>query len=144
MKNQGRQRFFRRPVTKASLILLSFVCGTVLLAVGCRRQTTESPDIVVTHEITPQPVRVGATYVVLGLKGGVSKPVTGARISLEADMSHPGMAPVFGEASEIAPGHYQGQINLTMAGDWVVLVHITLANGRKVERQIELKGVEGK
>jgi hypothetical protein len=29
-----------------------------------------------------------------------------------------------------------------MGGDWVVLFHITLSDGRKVERQMDVKGVE--
>jgi hypothetical protein len=29
-----------------------------------------------------------------------------------------------------------------MGGDWVVLLHITLADGRRIERQWNVKGVE--
>jgi hypothetical protein len=29
-----------------------------------------------------------------------------------------------------------------MAGDWVILAHITLANGQKLERQVDVKGVQ--
>ena len=29
-----------------------------------------------------------------------------------------------------------------MGGDWVVLLHIRLADGRKIERQMDVKGVE--
>lgn len=63
-------------------------------------------------------------------------------MKLEANMSHPGMTPVFAEAKEIEPGRYHSSIELSMAGDWVVLVYSTLADGRKVERQFEIKGVE--
>jgi hypothetical protein len=80
----------------------------------------------------------------LSLKDAAAEPVAGAHITLEGDMSHPGMAPVFGEANEVAPGRYQGHIEFAMAGDWVVLVHATLANGQRLERQIDVKGVEGK
>ena len=57
-------------------------------------------------------------------------------------MSHPGMTPVFAEAKEIETGRYYSSIELSMAGDWVILVYSTLADGRKVERQFEIKGVE--
>ena len=56
-------------------------------------------------------------------------------------MSHAGMSPVFGEANEIEPGQYQGQLNLAMAGDWVILLHIKRPDGQKLERQIDVYGV---
>jgi hypothetical protein len=77
----------------------------------------------------------------LSLADSSSKPVSGATIVLEADMSHAGMAPVFGASTEVAPGRYSGNLAFTMAGDWVVLLHMTLPNGARVERQIEVKGV---
>jgi hypothetical protein len=48
-------------------------------------------------------------------------------------MSHPGMAPVFGEAREVAPGQYQGSLEFGMPGDWVALIHVTLPDGRNLE-----------
>jgi hypothetical protein len=68
-------------------------------------------------------------------------PITGARVAIEADMSHAGMSPVFGEAKETETGHYQARLQFQMAGDWVILLHVTLAGGRKLERQIDVKGV---
>lgn len=56
-------------------------------------------------------------------------------------MSHPGMAPVFGNAKETEPGRYEGHLQLTMPGDWVILEHITLPDGRKLERQLDVNGV---
>ena len=67
--------------------------------------------------------------------------MTGARVNLEGDMAHPGMRPEFAETREIAPGRYQGRLDFTMAGDWVILVHITLPGGKIVERQLDVKGV---
>jgi hypothetical protein len=54
------------------------------------------------------------------------------------------MAPVFSDVKEIAPGEYQGSVDLTMPGDWVLLVHGKLADGEKLERQVELDEVEAK
>ena len=62
-------------------------------------------------------------------------------MGFEADMSHPGMTPVFGEAQEFAPGQYQGSLEFAMAGDWVVLIHVTLPDGRTVEREVSVPGV---
>ena len=70
------------------------------------------------------------------------KQVTGAAINLEASMSHAGMAPVFADATEVEPGRYQSTLELTMAGDWYLMVHATLPDGRKLERRFDIKGVE--
>jgi len=72
---------------------------------------------------------------------GSGKNVSGARIKLEGNMSHSGMAPVFADATEFEPGRYRANIELNMAGDWIVLVHLTLADGTKMDRQFEIKGV---
>jgi hypothetical protein len=93
------------------------------------------------HALSPQPVRVGPVTVTLRLADGATKPIAGARIALEADMSHAGMSPVFGEAKEVAPGQYQSQLRLGMAGDWVILLRATLPDGKKVERQFDVRDV---
>ena len=54
-------------------------------------------------------------------------------------MSHAGMSPVFAEAQETGNGSYRATLELAMAGDWVVLVHATLPDGRRVEQQFEIK-----
>jgi len=56
-------------------------------------------------------------------------------------MSHAGMTPVFAEAAETVDGRYRASLQLSMAGDWVVLVHATLPDGRKLEHQFEINGV---
>jgi hypothetical protein len=54
------------------------------------------------------------------------------------------MAPVFAQAKETAPGKYEGELDLNMPGDWVVVVDLTMADGGKLEREITLDGVEAK
>jgi hypothetical protein len=56
-------------------------------------------------------------------------------------MSHAGMSPVFADSLEVAPGDYRANMEFTMAGDWVIVVHLTLRDGEKLERQFEIKGV---
>ena len=56
-------------------------------------------------------------------------------------MSHAGMTPVFAGANETAPGQYSSTLELSMAGDWYVVVHMTLPDGRKLERQFDIKAV---
>ncbi len=56
-------------------------------------------------------------------------------------MSHAGMSPRFAEAKETGPGSYQARLEFAMAGDWVILLHVTLPDGKKLERQFDVKGV---
>ena len=122
-------------VRKKSLLL--FLCLTLL---ACQK-TAKPPDITLQYEIAPRPTRVGTATIDLKLTDKNGAAVSGARVDLEGNMSHAGMAPVSGEAKEIETGKYRGTLQLAMAGDWIVLVHITLPDGQKLQRQIELSGV---
>jgi hypothetical protein len=124
---------------KRAVVALAFSAMAALL--GCEKTSGSSPGILVEDEVSPQPARVGPATITIRLTDASAKQISGARIGLEADMSHPGMSPVFGEAKEVEPGRYQGRIEFTMPGDWVVLLHITLADGRTLERQMAIKGV---
>lgn len=122
-----------------------FVGAALLLTNACNRPTESladiTADITIEHEISPQPVRAGTVTVTLKLTDDSRKAVNGAQVIIEGNMSHAGMAPVFATAKEIEPGRYQAPLELSMAGDWIVLVHLTLSNGKKVERQFEIRGV---
>jgi hypothetical protein len=113
----------------------------LLPATACHRAVDGGSALVVRSEISPMPAKVGSATIMLTLSDLSAKPVSGANIALEGDMTHAGMAPVFGGSTEMEPGRYRGALAFSMAGDWVVLVHVTLANGVKVERQIDVKGV---
>ncbi|HSS99364.1 MAG TPA: FixH family protein [Terriglobales bacterium] len=119
---------------------LTFVVALLFLA-GCHKPASSAP-VVINSEVSPQPVRVGPVTITMKISDFSAKPVTGAHIQLEANMSHPGMAPVMGEAKEIDAGRYQGVLQLNMAGDWVVLAHVILADGQKLEPQINVTGVQ--
>lgn len=121
---------------KKSLLFL-FV---TLFVFACQK-TAKPPDITLQYEIAPQPPRIGTTTIDLKLTDKNGAAVSGARVDLEGNMSHAGMSPVSSEAKEIETGKYRGTLQLAMAGDWIVLVHITLPDGQKLQRQIELNGV---
>jgi hypothetical protein len=121
--------------------LAGFVCSATLLTAGCSRPVEPPTSVVIEHEISPQPVRVGPATITFRLADSAAKPVSGARIVVEADMSHPGMSPLFAEAKEIEPGCYQTHVQFPMAGDWVILLHVTLSGGKTLERQIDVRGV---
>lgn len=130
----GRFRLTRR----SGVVLVA--CFTILLS-SCSRWSEPSDRITIESEVSPRPARTGRATITLRIKDASGKPVTGARVAMEGNMSHAGMAPEFGDAKEIEPGRYQGPLELSMAGDWIVLVHLTLANGVKLERQFAIPGV---
>ena len=117
-------------------------CAAALLAAACQAPAGPAPSVVVEHEISPQPPRVGPAVFSLRLTDAASsKPLSGARVRLEGNMTHAGMTPVFAEAKELEPGRYRATLEFTMGGDWVVTVRAALPDGREVERQFDVKGV---
>ena len=133
----------RRPAYRP-LSFLPLACVVFLLAIGCSRRTYLPVEVTIDHAVSPEPPRVGRTTIVLKVSDAPAKPVSGAHITLEADMSHAGMAPVFTEASETQPGEYQAQFNFAMAGDWVILLHVRLPSGQRLERQFNVSRVLSK
>lgn len=129
------------PLSRVARKLFAFLGIATLFLSGCSRRVESEPTIVMEHDISPKPTRVGPATVTLELADGAAKPVRGADIKVEADMSHAGMSPVFGEAKEIEPGRYQGHLTFEMAGDWVILLHVTLSDGQKLERQFDVRDV---
>jgi YtkA-like protein len=123
---------------RSSLVAL---CVWLALAQGCRNESVS--DLTLAHEVSPYPPRVGPVTITLRLTDTAGRQVDGARITLEANMSHAGMVPVFADVRETEPGRYQSSMELSMAGDWFILVHVTLKDGRKFDRQFEIKGVTG-
>jgi hypothetical protein len=122
---------------KRRRLILASVC--VVFGIGCHRPS--NPSSGVTAEFGVNPRRVGPVVISLTLADAAAHPLTGAHIAIEADMSHAGMSPVFAEAKEVQPGRYQSQLSLGMAGDWVILLHGTLSNGEKLERQFDVRDV---
>ena len=130
------------PLSRAWRKVFGFAGVAALLVTGCSRREGPQQAITVDHEIRPLPAHAGPATLTLRLTDGANGAVTGAHIAMEADMTHAGMAPAFGEAKEIEAGRYQSPLVFPMAGDWVILLHITLADGKKFERQFEVRGVQ--
>ena len=117
---------------------IKLLCLLCLFA-ACRSQP--SADIRITHEVVPEPPRVGQATITLRVTDSSGALVNGARIKLEGNMTHSGMAPVFADAAEFERGRYRANMELTMAGDWIVVVHVTLPDNRKLDQQFDIKGV---
>jgi len=134
----------QRPFIRGSICASMFSCLASFSLVACHRQARASPTVSVETELAPQPVVVGPVLVTSRLADANGKPLTNAKLIVEGDMAHPGMSPVFGEAKELPGGRYQAQIQFAMAGDWVLLLHITLPGGQALDRQVDVKGVRSK
>jgi hypothetical protein len=110
------------------------------LLIACAHGPDDTAVISLTHAFTPLPARVGQVQVMLTLHEG-TRAVEGARLALEGNMSHPGMVPVQAALRPAGHGAYEGVLELTMAGDWLVRVWGKLADGRPIDRTIALRGV---
>jgi hypothetical protein len=123
------------------VLVVVVVVVTVAFGIGCHGRPDTSSGVTVEFRIKAQPVRTGPIVISLALTDASNHPVTGAQVEVEADMSHAGMSPVFAPASEVQPGRYESSLSLGMAGDWVILLHGTLPNGEKLERQFDVRDV---
>jgi hypothetical protein len=115
---------------------------SIALFPACSRPGQAQDTVRIDHQISPLPAHTGPATITLKLTDASARPVSGAHIAIEADMTHAGMAPVFGEARETGPGRYQSGLTLQMAGDWVILLHVTLSNGKTLERQFDVRNVQ--
>jgi hypothetical protein len=113
----------------------------VLISSACRKTVEQNAQVTIELEKRPTSYRVGSETISLKLTDADGQPITQAKVSLEGNMSHAGMAPVFGQATETGQGTYRGSLEFSMAGDWIVTIRATLSGGQQVERQFELKGV---
>ncbi len=114
----------------------------LLVLVGCSRENRDLPDVLMELAIAPAPPQIGPARVTVMLAGADGQPITGARVELEAHMSHAGMVPVFVQAPEVAPGRYEESLEFTMGGDWFIVVHADLPDGRALERKVDVPGVD--
>jgi hypothetical protein len=128
-----------RTLAAAGLIVIS-----ATLIPGCSRQSQSAPPQTghtIELLVEPNPVSVGPSHLWITLLSPDGEPIDGARVSARGDMTHAGMAPVFGEAVESESGRYRIPFEWTMGGDWILLITSTLSDDRIVERQIKISGV---
>lgn len=123
------------------------VCGAAL-APGCSPSKPgagdAAGDVTVELAIVPEPPKVGDAEAGVTLKDKDGQPLRGATVKLEGNMNHAGMEPVFADAVEVAPGRYKATLKFTMGGDWFVLVTGALADGRALNRKIDVPGVKSR
>lgn len=132
----GGARVFLSAGISLALVLVSF-------SSACTTPSSENTNgVLFTWTVLPEPPRVGPATFTFTPRDTSGAPVTGANIQLEGNMSHPGMRPVFADALEENPGVYTAPFEFSMAGDWIILIEATLPDGRIVQDEIEVYGVQ--
>ena len=128
----------QRFVLKAAFVL---VCAAVVAwATACRPNPSDEIDA--SWTLDPSPPSVGVPLVArITLRDRSRAPVVGAKLRLEGQMSHPGMTPVVTELRERSEGMYEAQLQLSMAGDWILVISGQLRDGTQIVKQIDLTGV---
>jgi hypothetical protein len=117
------------------------VAATLALPAGCRRESARIDDLNMKIEFARTPPAMGETRLTLMIAEADGDPVADAKVRIEGNMNHAGMVPVFADLEQVSPGEYAGSLNFTMPGDWFILVTATLADGRTVEKKIDVPGV---
>ena len=134
------------PRAQSRILRVRLLVCAVLLAwapvwvAACR--PNPSDQVNASWTIDPSPPSAGSPLIArITLRDRSQAPVIGAKLRLEGQMSHPGMAPVVAELAERGDGEYEAQMQLTMAGDWILVVSGQLRDGTRILKQIDLAGV---
>lgn len=113
------------------------------IAAGCgriQRPDPTTPDrYKVTLAIEPSPAVTGPSALAVSLQDQGGQPVDGARLEVEANMTHPGMIPVLASAAQSEAGVYRVPLEWSMAGDWYVDLSFTLPDGQRVARRFPVQ-----
>lgn len=121
---------------------MAILLAMQLLICGCASGHQNGLDADLNLTLSPSPPVVGTANVSLTMVGRDGLPVTGASVRLEGNMNHAGMKPSFADLTETEAGHYGGTLEFTMGGDWFVIVTAVAADGRRLERKIDVRGVK--
>jgi hypothetical protein len=122
---------------------LNIILFTILTVIaGCSSNGNDTRDINLEWIISPYPPAIGTVQFQVILSDTLARPITGAMMDIEANMSHPGMSPMMAELEEEEAGVYSAEIEFSMGGDWFILVNARLPDERVINRQINIPGVK--
>ena len=134
--------------TRKRLSPLPFIAlFSLALLFACERKGEKPvaaavPVISIGWSTSAKPTQAEPIDVAFQPKDETGKPLTGASIDVEANMTHPGMAPIYAKAEEKSPGTYVARMKFTMAGDWILFLTVKQADGPIIKQEIPLSGVE--
>lgn len=131
---------FRRILLSVALI------GVLIAASACHQsaggggaQGTPAAEITVQFAYEPDPAQVGESVLLISLRDPNDAPINNATVNVRGDMNHAGMQPVLAQLSAGQGGVYRIPFEWTMAGDWFVVVDVTLADGSTLSQRFDLR-----
>ena len=93
-------------------------------------------------QTAPSRPTVGVAQLALTLADPSGTPLDGATVEIEGTMTHAGMKPVLAQARGQGEGRYQvDAFTFTMAGDWLLIVKVTLPDGGRAQRTFPVDGI---
>jgi len=113
----------------------------LLTACGSPAAPTDNADIQIT--LLPVPAGEESNSLRVQLRDAAQNPITDATVTLEGNMNHAGMAPVFAEPVTDADdgavdGIYQAPFQFSMLGDWIITVTAEQADGSQGTKDIHV------
>nr|BDT28879.1 FixH family protein [Bacteriovorax sp. HI3] len=129
---------------------LAVVCLFLFIALGLfflkenfnlkSRGEAKKADVVLTWDYNPKSIDlqtpVNFTFT---LKDKEGKNIENAKIDIEATMNHGGMIPIFTEATYLKDAIYSTRFKLTMLGEWIIFLTITLPDGSVASKEVVLQ-----
>jgi hypothetical protein len=114
------------------------VCLFTFSTSACEKK--QEGNFTISYQIPEGQDSLGESIIEIKVKDvKTGEAVEDARIQIEGNMSHPGMAPVFAKVLEIGDGVYKAQINFNMAGDWILTANVLAKDGRRGDGSFKLR-----
>jgi copper(I)-binding protein len=119
-----------------------FLLIPALILFGCRPDNTSSANIHIGIELANDAPAVSEeTTIRVSLSDSAGNPINDATVNIRGDMSHAGMTPVLGESTAGTNGVYEIPFTFSMAGDWILTVDVTLADGSTASQTFNINGI---
>lgn len=114
----------------------------LLLLPGCMRNSQRAAENTAVAIVLQQPLfppLVGTSPLAVSVTDAATgEPINDATVTVKGDMTHAGMVPVLAEVAHGDNGVYKIPFEWTMAGDWIVTVTVTLADGTQATRTFDV------
>lgn len=126
---------------RAAYAIVCFLLVGLMLSACQRQSQSSSTSLTMTLRTEPAPPVVGKGQIEVMVSAPGTGPMTDARVEVEATMAHAGMKSSFATLQHRADGTYEGSLDWTMGGDWIVIVRVTPPSGTVVEQRFPVAGV---